>query len=59
MAYLKRQARGSRWVVEPLGFTGTAEPKKRCVLMELSGADLDNVAQTIMGEDSAAGGLCS
>jgi hypothetical protein len=29
------------------------------VLMELSGADLDNVAQTIMGEDSAAGDLCS
>jgi len=27
--------------------------------MELSGTDLDNVAQTIMGEDSAAGGLCS
>ena len=27
--------------------------------MELSGADLYNVAQTIMGEDSAAGGLCS
>jgi len=36
-----------------------SEAKKRRVLMELSGADLDNVAQTIMGEDSAAGGLCS